>query len=387
MGIEFRLGRQDHPKVEDFLGTRPKNVDGIWVEAGNVTRQLAAIEQARATGVEVLVEPMTERLADPGFTPGNISYAQGGPLDLGRLSRSRASRSRLVEAVVATQTEATIVTTPHFYVWDEHSAQLNLDLAAETAELADADVRAILLAKRDHLANPEVAADLAMRYADIGITSMDLRLSPLGANNDGSIKVHSALGIIDAFNAEGISVNLGLQGQLGQTALALGIVSGFSVGIGVRESIDHGAAITAQQKPRSKNEKFFGVQPGIWLHGPDIAVPRRVAKVLLSDPSIRSRLVCSIGQCSASMSGPLADARTHYLHSRSAEVATLLSRPMTWRASHEEDRLVRAIDMRAIVNEHLPSAIDETPVHPLKTRLLEVLVAEIAWRQQGEQSA
>jgi len=38
--------------------------------------------------------------------------------------------------------------------------------------------------------------------------------------------------------------------------------------------------------------------------------------------------------------------------------------------------LVQAIDMRAIVNEHLPPMIEQTPVHPVKTRLLEVLVAE-----------
>jgi hypothetical protein len=113
VGIEFRLGRQDHQKVEDFLSTRPRHVDSIWIEVGNVARQMTAIEQARATGVEVLIEPMTERLADPGFTPGHIGYAQDGPLDLTRLTRSPAHRGRLVEAVLASQTEATIVTPPH----------------------------------------------------------------------------------------------------------------------------------------------------------------------------------------------------------------------------------------------------------------------------------
>jgi hypothetical protein len=272
-------------------------------------------------------------------------------------------------------------------VTDERSAQLNLDLVAETLGSGDAEVRAILLARRDRLAQPGVAAELAKRYADTGVTALDLRLSPLGANNDGSRKVRTAFEIIDTFNAEGISVNLGLQGNLGQTALALGIVGGFSVGIGVRESIDHGSAIAAQQKPRSKSDKFFGAQPGIWLHGAEVVVPRRVAQALFADPGIRSRLACSIGACGASVGGPLADARTHYIHSRTAEVVTMLSRPTRWRVSHEEARLVRAIDMRAIVNGHLPSKIDQTPVHPVKTRLLEVLVAEIAWRQQAEESA
>jgi len=102
-----------------------------------VTRQLAAIEQARATGVEVLVEPMTERLADPGFTPrATFHTRRADPLIWAGCLEAGQAVAGWLKAVVATQTEATIVTTPHFYVWDEHSAQLNLDLAAETAELA-----------------------------------------------------------------------------------------------------------------------------------------------------------------------------------------------------------------------------------------------------------
>ncbi len=387
MGIEFRLGRQDHHKVEDFLSTRPKRLDAIWIEAGNVARQGTAMEQARATGIEVLIEPMTDRLADHGFTPGDLPYAQGGPIDLERLARSSAHRGRLVEAVLASQTEATIATPPHFYVSDDTSARLNGDLLVETLRVADTEVRAILLGKRDYLAQSGVASDLAMRYADTGVTAVDLRLSPLGAPNDGARKVRSALEIVEAFNAEGLAVTLGLQGQLGQTALALGLVNGFSVGIGLRESIDHGSAMTAQQKPRSKNDKFFSPQPGVWLPGADASVPRRVAKALYSDQAIRSRLACRLGACAADIGGPLLDARTHYLHSRTQEITELLARPAQWRASHEQTRLTRAIDMREIVNRHLPPAIDGSPVHPMKNRLLEVLVAEIEWRQEGQRSA
>lgn len=237
MGIEFRLGRQDHNKVEDFLSRRPPGVDGIWIEAGNLRRQATAIEQARASGVDVLVEPMTERLADEGFAPDTIPYAEDAPLDLGRLRRSVAHRDRLIAEVLALQGDATILTPPHFYVTDADSSALNVALAAGALRAADRDMRAILLAKRDYLARPGVAADLAHRYADVGVTAIDLRLSPLGTDNEGARKIRSAYDIVVAFDREGIAVNLGYQGLLGQNALALGLVHGFSAGIGVRHSL------------------------------------------------------------------------------------------------------------------------------------------------------
>jgi hypothetical protein len=384
MGIEFRLGRQDHKKVEDFLATEPPNVDAIWVEAGNVTLQAAVIEQAIAKGVRVLVDPMTERLTDEGYSPATIPYAKDGPLDLGRLARSAAHRGRLIEAVLDLQDPGSHFTPPHFYVADTASAELNVALIAGTIEEAKGyDVRAILLAGRKYLAEAGVAANLAQRYADVGVTSLDLRLTPLGTDDDGARKIRTAYDIMAAFRREGISVTLGSQGLLGQTALALGIVDGFSTGIGMRQSINHGSAMAVQRKPKDDSAEFFAPQPGIWLPGAEVTVLRRVAALLLDDRSIRSRLACHIDSCATEITGPLKDPRTHYLHSRCSEVAALLSRPAPWRAAQEETRLRRAIEMRNIVNTHLPEMIGEVKVYPIKTRTLEVLVAELEERQQA----
>jgi hypothetical protein len=382
MGIEFRLSRQDHNKVEDFLGTRPANVDAIWVEAGNVTRQATVIEQARVTGVAVLVEPMTERLADAGFSPKELPYAEETPIDIARLSRSEAQRDRLIDGVLDLQSQATVLSPPHFYVADDELTRLNVALAGGTIAATGMPVRAILLARREFLARPGVAAEVARRYADVGVTDLDLRLSPLGSDDEGARKIRSAYDIVHAFKHEGISVGLGGQGLLGQAGLALGIVDRFSVGIGMRESTDHGSAISNQRKPRSADAKFFGVQPGVWLHGAEVAVPRRVAAVLLSDPDIRSRIACQIGGCAGDIAKPLADARTHYLHSRVEMVNSLMERPAAWRGSHEEDRLRRALEMRAVVNGRLPPTIKDVKVHPIKTRTIEGLLTEIvAYRQ------
>jgi len=66
MGIEFKLGRQDHKKVEDFLGRRPAGVDAITIDVTHVSYRGGAADEAKAMGIDVLVDPMTERLADIG---------------------------------------------------------------------------------------------------------------------------------------------------------------------------------------------------------------------------------------------------------------------------------------------------------------------------------
>ena len=216
MGIEFRLGRQDHHKVEDFLGGHPRHVEGIWIEAGLIGRQATVIEQARVSGIDVSIEPMTERLADEGYSPSTIPYADDAPLDLDRLARNARHRHRLIEEVIAIQGEATVRTPPHFYVSDARSAALNIALAADAIDMADTDVRAILLARREYLARPGVATDLARSYADVGVTSLDLRLTPLGTDAEGARKIRSAYDVVNAFTREGIGVTLGYQGLLGQ---------------------------------------------------------------------------------------------------------------------------------------------------------------------------
>lgn len=65
MGVEFKLSRNDHKKVEDFLARWPAGVTAITIDAHLTRYQAAAAEAARATGVAVLIEPLTERLARP----------------------------------------------------------------------------------------------------------------------------------------------------------------------------------------------------------------------------------------------------------------------------------------------------------------------------------
>jgi hypothetical protein len=83
MGIEFKLRRNDHKKVEDFASRRPEGVTGFTIDANEIRHQAAAAEAARSNGYDVLVDPLTERLVVRGFEPDGLPYCPPGEtLDL-----------------------------------------------------------------------------------------------------------------------------------------------------------------------------------------------------------------------------------------------------------------------------------------------------------------
>lgn len=97
MGVEFRLGRPDGHKAEDFLARRPGGVSAITLDTVYGRYQPDAAEAARDAGVDVLFDPATERMADPGFEPPGIPYFDGEPFDLDALATQAGVRNRLVE--------------------------------------------------------------------------------------------------------------------------------------------------------------------------------------------------------------------------------------------------------------------------------------------------
>lgn len=380
MGVEFKLARQDHKKVEDFLARRPAGVTGITIDAHRTRTQAAAAEAARAAGLEVLVEPLTERLTAIGFDPGDLPYYSGQPIDLVRLRRDQSAREALTEQVLQAQEDiATTIVPPHFYVHDDRSAWLNAALARRAARMSkDRPVRPIVIIQRKYAMVRGRA--LANAYVDSGIERIELRVTPCGGEDEGTHKIRSVFSIADAFRVSGLDVVLGCSGNIGQTALALGHVTGFSVGVGMREKVDHKGTMSRQVRSVDDDDDgpFYGPQAGVYLPGAALTVRRATAHALLSDRDIRTRIGCRIGGCAHDIAGPASDPRAHYLHARAHEVAQLLARPAAWRPTMEQDRLERAIELREIINaHHLPP---ETA--PFKTRTLRGLLAEIDHEQR-----
>jgi hypothetical protein len=374
MGIEFRLGRNDHKVTEDFLATRWRVLDAITVEAHNAHRQAGVIEAARDAGVLVNIDLMLDRLQNPGFDYGPLPYVPSATLSGVALSNNAPARMQMVERAVEFQSklDATIIA-PHLHSDDALHDDLIIAMAADSIALAGSEpVRVIVAANRDRLAADDFAAAryLADGLAAIGVASVELRLSPTGDKDMSESKIRSMFAVTEVFTDVIRHVVLGYQGIVGPAALAMGLAGGFTTGIGLREQYNY----TSLRKPHETDDDddhAFGPQAGVRLPNTDLTVPRRFAEALYQDIGIRARLRCGYACCHGRIDGPAHDPRKHYLRSRTEELTAMLDRPVSWRPRMEQQRLERATDTIEMINAgHVPPKC-----HPIKVRTLRSLAS------------
>lgn len=380
MSVEFHLGHNDHHKVEDFIARGAAGVGAITLHAKAAKHQAAAADAAREAGIDVLYDTRTERMADadPEQQLIGVPAHSGARLDLDVLASSGQRRNEVIERVLEAHPDATtIVTPPSFFIETDRTARLAIDLAEGTRLASPKPVRPLLfISSRLSLAIKE---NLANELAAMGLDSIDLRVSPFSGESDSIRKIRDVFATADVFRDRGLKVILGHSGNIGQVAYALGHASGYSVGIGQNEHVDFRGALRRQTKPPKvkldENGKRLGggAWEGIYLPGLAATMARRSAVALLDHSDIRSRLGCRIDACGQSLTGPLDNSRTHYLHARSSDMAALSSRPAPWRAQMESDRLTRALEMRQLVNDRYR----RPGVPALKVRTLESLLEDI----------
>jgi hypothetical protein len=376
MSVEFRLGNGDHLKVEDFLAQHPSGVGAIALHATGAKHQVPAAEAAVDAGIAVTYDPRSERLAFPGYGLEKIPGYVGAPYDLAVLAAKPDRREDLVAAVVEAHPDiTTFVTPPSFFVEDARVALLNLALAEATRAASDKPIRPIVTF--GSRTTEAVIREVAEEYAKAGFQAVDVRFSPLGGENDGIRKIKGVFKHLDIFKNLGFEVTLGQSGNIGQAAVALGHADHYSVGVGQLEQVNHAQIVQRQSKPPKVDENGKkiggGSWEGIYLPGLALTVSKAVGTSLLGHTDIRTRIGCRIGSCARSVMGPLDDSRSHYLHSRAAEMEKILSQPPAWRSKSEIDRLARAVELRQLINKKYLGANDTQ----LKTRTLESIIGEI----------
>jgi hypothetical protein len=379
MGIQFRLGPGDHKPVEDFLARDYGGTTAITLDTKAARRQQDAAAAAIDAGLHVYWEPATERLTTTGYGLDKYPLWIGSPYDTEGLSTDARRRQRLVEATLDAHPSAvTHLTAPHFYVTNDRAAHLNVDLAERTRlRSTTKPTRAVLTIST--LALGHLSVDLPAEYAAAGIDTIEIRLSPFGGDDESLRKIRKAFGFLHDFRERGVHVTLGQSGNIGQTALALGYADAYSVGVGMLEKVNHAQTLARyRRKPDPDKDQSGGATAGIYLPRLAATIPAAAARELLHNTDIRTRIGCRSGHRRNSVTGPLDDRRSHYLHARAGDVAALLARPEPWRGAMEIDRLTEALQLRDRVNEHYVS----DSVHQLKTRTLRSLVDEIRDQQQ-----
>jgi hypothetical protein len=87
MGIQFRLGPNDHKPVEDFLSREHTGADAITLDTKAARHQVAAAAAAVDAGLDVYWEPAAERLAEAGFGLDKFPLWNGQPYGIDGLRR------------------------------------------------------------------------------------------------------------------------------------------------------------------------------------------------------------------------------------------------------------------------------------------------------------
>lgn len=206
-------------------------MSAIVLDTKAASHQVAAAEAAVGAGLDVFYDPATERCAASGFLVPRAPYGRL-PIDVQALASNARAREQLIAQVLEAHPDAiTVVTPPHFLVHDERSASLNVALAADTQYGTDHPVRATLILDRRY--GVRAASELAVQYAEAGVASLEIRITPLGGDDESIAKITSVFAILDAFRDVGLSLVLGLSGNIGQAAVALGHSHHYSVGIGM----------------------------------------------------------------------------------------------------------------------------------------------------------
>lgn len=225
MTVQFRLGHNQHKVVEDFLCRSPGATSAITLDPKAVRHQHGAAEAARDRGIAVHFEPSTERLADSGFGLDSFPLWRGAPYAIDKLATDAGNRARLVQLTIDAHPDiVTHITAPHFYVDSERTARLSIDLAEMTRlRVADKPTKAVLtIANRFAKLH---AVEMAAEYVRAGITDLELRMSPFGGEDESLKKISDGFAVAQAFTNAGLRVTLGQSGNLGQVAVALGVLT------------------------------------------------------------------------------------------------------------------------------------------------------------------
>ena len=197
----------------------------------------------------------------------------GEPYSTDALSTDARARQSLVEKTLASHPSAvTHVTAPHFYMTDDRTAHLNIDLAERTRLSSTKATRAVVTISTTVLGH--LSMNLPAEYAGAGIRAIEVRLSPFGGDDEGIRKIRKAFSFLDEFRERGMSLTLGLSGNIGRAALALGHADAYSVGVGLLEKVNHAQTIARYRREPDPEKDQGGVpqpastSPGWWPPSP-----------------------------------------------------------------------------------------------------------------------
>jgi hypothetical protein len=405
----IRPALNDHEVVSDLLapggsaivlGAHRPIVSRLVVDASVAARRPQFAEAAAAAGIPFIVDPLTpflqgeKREEDPW---ARLPFGDHRLPDASAFAE-RARRAEFVSRVVDFELErgATAIVPPYPYLAgpDDPWLLVALDWLRLT---------------RDYLASLGVALPVLpvfcgqlMRFgadrawgggldhfaaaaADMHAQAIAVCLSPAGNGKDSYHKVWRLFEALQHVKqVSGLPVIAWRQGVFGPALVAAGL-DGYETGIGVSEQSNVRGNISARRPPKPGQKAGRGGSPGVYLEPLGRSVNPRVAKRLLSDVSMRPKVMCTDERCCPhGASSTLDHAREHAVRSRARELATLDALPArSWRLNHMVTKSHAAITLAKQANRVLQHEGEPLRIH---TTALEALarVAEELRRADSE---
>jgi len=404
-----RAALNDHEVVADLLapggsavmiGNARPLISRLIVDAPSAVRRPQFAEAAAGAGIPFLVDPLTPLLQ--GETREEDPWAQ---LVFGRSELTgpsafaqRTDRSAYVEQVVDFQlsTGATAVIPPYPYVTapDDPWFAVALDWIRLTRQYLDSHGVALPMIPVFCGQLMSFGADRAWEgglnrfafiAADCGASGLGLCLSPAGSGKDSYHKVWRLFQAFDhvrrVFHG---SVIAWRQGVFGPALVASGI-DGYETGIGISEQSNVRSNIAARRPPKPGDKPGRGGASGVYLEPLGRSVNPRVARILLSEMSMRAKVMCTDERCCPQGVGSTLDhPREHAVRSRARELATLSALPArSWRLNHIVTKTNAALTLAKQANRVLEQSEEPLRIH---TTGLEALgrVAEELRRADSE---
>lgn len=301
---------------------------GALVDASYAATQPLILRRLRELHIPYAIAPESSRFADSGYltvtSVADLPYAPTAPL--GR-SPSQLETARLVKGSLTYQAT-------HHADW-----YLTPALPFTRPLGADADTYKRL----HHLVNEFVGKDVpnkpVIAYAcpsykvlrspyavfsqlvDVDIAAIYVQSQSLNSRHDSVEKLVAFVNFLRCAGEYGLPVIAGRQGSFGLILCALGF-DAFESGLAHRESFDL-AALTRPRKPDSSGKTRGGRARRVYLQPLLTTVSEKEARVILDNPTLRSRFVCDRGRCRFVAEGQINYHKEHFFHVREAEMLAL----------------------------------------------------------------
>lgn len=358
LGSFIRPGYNDHVVMAQALAERRGSGSGLVINPVHADRQFPLTAEARAAGVETVLDSKSLELSAPGGyassgvprLPWAAQGAMHSPLTLAGPEGARMVRT--LAEYAAEGTFSAILAPSHFLAdavspWWAVDAALTVSLRRTLDELGMTNslIYYPVMIRTTTLLNPEVMGQLVRHLGRLPIDGLWLRLHPFGTTKSGPLVLKRYLQLCRQLHSLGIPIVAEHSGSVGVALLAFGAVGGIESGVTFSDTVNLDRVLGLPQ-PDSRG---FSPPPRVYLHQFGAFMEQSVAREFFAKRGTKALHGCQDATCCPrGWVDMVSNPRLHFLRQRAREVAQLTAMPPSLRAGHYMENFLRPASDRAM---------------------------------------